>query len=959
MISIRPSLQLLPLAAVLAAFSTSPAFAQAAAEIEFFETKVRPLLVEKCAACHGEKVRMADLKLTSAEGFAMGVGGMPIVEPGDPAATRLIRAVSYQEKVKMPPTGKLPQEEIAALRKWVEMGAPWPGLEKSGDAAAKSPVAEGPESGKKAGPGPAPDPTNDPTKTDHWAFQPIVDHAPPAVDNVAWAKTGIDQFILAQLEEKGLQPAPRAGKLTLLRRAKFDLHGLPPSLEEIEEFLADESPRAFANLIDRLLASPHYGERWGRHWLDVARYADSTGVDEDKPYVHAWRYRDYVVDAFNRDLPYDQFVREQIAGDLMPPPPGQDVNINGIVATGFLALGPKALAQQDKVQMVYDVVDEQIDTTAKAFLGLTIACARCHDHKFDPILTKDYYALASIFASTASYDNPERDGSGFVVTPLVRKDIGEGYFDQQKKIKGTQRVIGTLKSVGVTEYMLKNMVPRIAGYMIAARGVYQQRHTIEHAAKKHKLDPGRLEKWVAYLKPSSEPRAHLDQWHQATAAEVRGVAQRYQDLFGEVSRDRMQGTLAWLKTAEPDLIEGKRVSSKELTSLRRDPFHTEVGDGPLEIAKEEREKVVPEEWGPQEWAKRLAPLRARAADLEANAVAAPPMACSVAEGKIVQQAVFVRGRHDSPGDIVGKRFPIVLGGWDQQPVSQGSGRKELAEFLTREDNPLPPRVMANRIWTWHFGQGLVRTPNNFGIVGERPTHPELLDYLARRFIDSGWSVKTMHRMIMLSSTYQMSSRVSDATWKADSSNLSWARFERRRLTLEEIRDSFLALSGALDTTVGGNVEPRSAGYSEFERNNRRFDPDETTRRSVYLPLHRNKLPALLNLFDFGDATTSSGKRGQTNVAPQALFMMNSEFANKQAKGFAERLLAVNQSDATRIQTAHLMALARKPSPEEAALAESYLRDYAQRQTSSKEPHHAAWKSYCKMMLASNEFHYVD
>jgi len=953
--STRPSLQLLPLAAFLAAFSSSPALAQAAAEIEFFETNVRPLLVEKCAACHGEKVKMAGLVLTSAEGFAMGVGGMPIVEPGDPAATRLMRAVSYQEKIKMPPTGKMPEEEIAALKKWVEMGAPWPSLEKSAVAVAKSPAPEGTTTGSKAAPGP----TNDPTKTDHWAFQAIIDHVPPAVENPAWAKTGIDQFILAKLEERGLGPAPPAGKLTLLRRAKFDLHGLPPSLEEIKEFLADESPRAFANLIERLLASPHYGERWGRHWLDVARYADSTGVDEDKPYVHAWRYRDYVIDAFNRDLPYDQFVREQIAGDLLPPPPGQDVNINGIVATGFLALGPKALAQQDKVQMVYDVVDEQIDTTAKAFLGLTIACARCHDHKFDPILTKDYYSLASIFASTASYENPERDGSGFVVTPLVRKDIGESYLDQQKKIKGTQRVISMLKSIGVTEYMLKKLVPRIADYMIAARAVYQQKHTIEQSADKHKLDKNRLEKWVAYLKPSSEPRAHLDSWCQARAAELNKVAERYQDLFAEVSRERMQGTLAWLKAAEQDLIAGKRVSARELTKLRRDPFHTEAGDGPLEIAKEDREKLVPEEWIPREWAKRLGPLQKRVASLEANSPPKPAMACSVSEGKFVEQAVFVRGRHDSPGDIVGKQFPIVLGGWGQQPVTEGSGRKELAEFLTREDNPLPPRVMANRIWTWHFGQGLVRTPNNFGIVGARPTHPELLDYLARRFIDSGWSVKTMHRMIMLSSSYQMSSQVSDATWNADSSNLLWSRFERRRLTLEEIRDSFLALSGALDMTVGGNVEPKAAGYSEFERNNRRFDPDETTRRSVYLPLHRNKLPSLLNLFDFGDATTSSGKRGQTNVAPQALYMMNSEFANARAKGFAERLLSGNESDRARIETAHLMALARKPGPEEIAVAESYLRDYGQRQTSSKEPHRAAWKSFCKMMLASNEFHYVD
>ena len=931
--------------AFIAGFALPLSFAQMDREIEFFENKVRPLLVEKCGACHGEKVQMAELELTSLAGFATGAGGRPIVDPVDPAASLLIRAVSYQEKIKMPPTGKLPEEEIAALEEWVEMGAPWPRPETAGPSAPKRAATQNEAA--------------DPTTTDHWAFQPIVDHSPPAIRDVAWVKTSIDQFMLAKLEEKGLQPAPPAGRLTLLRRAKFDLHGLPPTLKEIEEFLADESPRAFANLIERLLQSPHYGERWGRHWLDVARYADSTGIDEDTPYIHAWRYRDYVIDAFNRDLPYDQFVREQIAGDLLPPPPGQDVNISGIIATGFLALGPKALAQQDKVQMVYDVVDEQIDTTAKAFLGLTISCARCHDHKFDPILTRDYYSLASIFASTASYEDPKSFVANFIKTPLVRKDIGERYLEQQKKIKGAKRVINTLKSVAAMEYALKRLVPRIADYMVAARGVYEGGYTLDQSAEQYKLDKGRVRKWVAYLKPSSEPRAHLDVWQAAAPMERPVVAQQYQDLYEGVSRERMQGTLAWLEASEKNLIEGKRVSGTELAQLRREPFHTEAGEGPLEITKEERDKLKPKEWVPREWAKRLGPLQVRVAGLEANAPPAPPMACAVSEGATVQQAVFIRGRHDSPGEIVPKQFPVVLGGWDQPPVTQGSGRKELAEFLASEDNPLPARVMANRIWTWHFGQGLVRTPNNFGIVGQRPTHPELLDYLARRFIDSGWSVKTMHRMIMLSSTYQMTSHVSDEAWAADSSNRLWSRFERRRLTLEEIRDGFLALSGTLDTTIGGNIEPESAGYSEFERNNRRVDPDGTKRRSVYLPLHRNKLPTLLSLFDFGDATTSSGKRGQTNVAPQALYMMNSTFANEQASGFAERLLADEGPDEARIEKAYLMALARKAEPDETAIAEDYLRDFQQRQTSSEEPRRAAWKSLCKMLLASNEFHYVD
>ena len=337
------------------------------------------------------------------------------------------------------------------------------------------------------------------------------------------------------------------------------------------------------------------------------------------------------------------------------------------------------------------------------------------------------------------------------------------------------------------------------------------------------------------------------------------------------------------------------------------------------------------------------------------------MACAVSEGEPVAQPVFVRGRHDNHGEIVAKQFPIVLAGRGQQPVREGSGRRELAEFLTREDNPLPARVMVNRIWLGHFGDGLVRTPNNFGIVGERPTHPDLLDYLARRFVESGWSVKHLHRLIVLSSTYQMSTRVSDEAWQGDSANRLWSRFNRRRLTIEELRDNYLALSGQLDLTVGGNVEPESAGYSEFERNNRRVDPDFTMRRSLYLPLHRNKLPALFNLFDFGDATTSNGKRSQTNVAPQALYLMNSRFSNERSREFAERLLAeggdVGESEL--IERAYSMALTRRPSPEERTTAMRFLTRFGREQTSAEDARLAAWKSFCKMLTASNEFHYID
>jgi cytochrome c553 len=368
---------------ILALFLSVPLLAQSAEQLEFFEKKVRPIFAANCYSCHGPKTQMAGLNFSSAAGFEQ------VVVKGDSAQSRLYQAVSYTEKIKMPPPGKLAGHEIDDLKAWIDMGAPWP-------KEAPVPVTANPRitEGRK-----------------FWAFQPVKDYPPPKVNNVAWVKTPIDRFILAKLEEMRIRPASPAPKLTLLRRVTYDLIGLPPTSQEIDAFLADSSPEAYAKVVDRLLASPQYGERWGRHWLDVARYADSTGMDEDHIYPYAWRYRDYVVKAFNDDLPYDRFVMEQLAGDLLPAEKPGAVNERGIVATGFLALGPKPLAQQDRMKMIYDVVDEQIDTASKAFMGLTVACARCHDHKFDPILTKDYYSLASIFASSENFRNLGRPGA--------------------------------------------------------------------------------------------------------------------------------------------------------------------------------------------------------------------------------------------------------------------------------------------------------------------------------------------------------------------------------------------------------------------------------------------------------------------------------------------------------------------------------------------------------------------
>ncbi|MEO8131477.1 MAG: DUF1549 domain-containing protein, partial [Bryobacteraceae bacterium] len=354
------------------------AFGQTAEQSEYFEKRVRPILANRCQGCHNPKTGKAGLDLTTSTGFRRGADTGPIVVPGDVENSRILQVVGYRERIKMPPTGRISEEETGVLLDWVKMGAPWPpGINEVAATSAN----------KKKGYSQA--------QKNFWSFRPLHQPPLPAVREEAWAQSPIDRFVLAALEANQLSPAPRADSLTLIRRATFDLTGLPPSEEEVRAFLADHAPDAFARVVDRLLASPRYGEKWGRHWLDVARYADSTGADEDYRYPYAWRYRDYVIDAFNADLPFDQFMREQIAGDLLPPPAGKGVNTAGIVATGFLALGPKLVAEQDKVKMFYDIVDEQIDVAGKAFLGLTISCARCHDHKFDPISTKDYYSLAS------------------------------------------------------------------------------------------------------------------------------------------------------------------------------------------------------------------------------------------------------------------------------------------------------------------------------------------------------------------------------------------------------------------------------------------------------------------------------------------------------------------------------------------------------------------------------------
>ena len=916
--------------------------AQSAEETEYFEKQVRPLIVAKCQMCHSAEIKTAELDLSSAEGFVRGGASGPLVNTDHPDQSALLKVISYDEKLKMPPMGKLSDEEIGVLKRWVESGAHWPGAENVEVVEANDTIGFTAE------------------QKQWWAFQPVVDPVPSEVKDAAWARSPIDRFILAKLEENDLAPAPKADKSTLLRRASYDLTGMPPTKAELLAYLADDSENAFEQAIDRLLDSPRYGERWGRHWLNVARYADSTGNDEDHRYPYAYRYRDYVIDSFNDDTPFDRFVREQIAGDLLPPPDGKEINERGIVATGFLALGPKAVAQQDKKKMLYDVYDEQIDVVSKAMLGLTLSCARCHDHKFDPILQTDYYAMAGVFANTRSFLDPSTHVSKLLFRPLAPRAEWEEYEAEQEAIRKRKFDRDNLADIEIEKHV-ETLAPQVAEYMLAAHRVYAGGADAVAEADKAGLDAEILSKWAAYLKPGAEVRAHMADWDEATDGNRTEVAQAFEDSFKETLAEWYEELRKWRKEADRPAEEiTMGIPTKPRFEPGENRFFHEVllarKGAPFSFSDEAgKEKVLK-----AETKQRIAELEAQVVELEKNARPEPPRACAVEEKPAdahISQALFIRGDYNSLGEPTPLRFPAIIEGLDQEPVkTTGSGRLELANWIASDDNPLTARVIVNRVWQGHFGDGLVRSPDNFGKTGEKPTHPELLDWLTKRFIEDGWSIKKLHKRIMLTATYQQSSEFGETKALADPENRLLSRFTRRRLDVEEIRDGLLTVDGTIDLSMGGTMQEGFGTDGENSTDRLSINPDEQVRRTVYLPLRRANLPPVLNLFDFGDAATPMGKRTATNVAPQALFMMNSEFVAERARNLAGRLLETEDTS-ERVQDAYLRTLNRAPGAAEVDNALTYISSVRERFPEFDELD--AWQSYCRILMASNEFIYVD
>ena len=1142
---------------------------------DFFEAKIRPVLIESCLRCHGDSKKSGALRIDSREALLKGGASGEAIVPGKPEESLLIRAIQRQEDVSaMPPEKEkaLRPNQVADFVAWIKAGAVWPAKTAKFEAAK------------------------------HWAFEPIQSVTPPTVQDGAWVKCSVDAFIRSRQDVAGIVPAPPADKRSLLRRITFDLTGLPPTPDELREFLDDDSPGAFAKVVDRLLASPRYGERWGRHWLDVVRYADARDLIQlpiESDFREAWRYRDWVVAAFNRDLPYNEFITRQLAGDLLQPPDPTKIDAEALVATGMLAIADFVPGDVDKQQMIADYVNDEIDVVGRAFLGITLACARCHDHKFDPISTEDYYAMAGIFFSTRVIPSPVLGNTPLVRMPLLPAAEIKAINAQTQRDKLRLAELSQLVQVATDQEFLLHLERQVVtstprDLTAAVEFLHEKPSTLTDFAAARKLDASVLERWVKLLTNDSRrtretsdrslppsatelvkklsliaaerrerttrdlvarslatsvvlqfraddrhiainaarqvtlwpdraaiaddaappPDSHgpamatemihgrsrpvirfdgesvlqsprtvpvtgalfavfrpdpavsagtrLIGWEDSAVGQhglglmpnaagglhailrragasgdivapapansefqlisltwgADGVALfRNGEAIGTnktidaVSSDpaiaalriggpgsgagqRFRGDLCELRVYGSPLDEAARVrveaelrtrwlgeprsQSRQRLGAGDDapPISGEIGyddhvsdlydellssRSPYWIAAADRSQLLP-----QEVRERLAAQREELELLKKKPAVVIPQAVVVQEGGPLgtkhegfhDAPVFLRGNPATPGKLVPRGFPQVLLGPNPPRISEGSGRRELAHWLTRPDHPLTARVMVNRIWQHHFGEGLVRTSTNFGLRGEPPSHPELLDHLAHRFIESGWSIKAMHRLIVLSSVYQQSSLVEgqglrvEGQTKRQTSQLSTlnpqpspdpenrllARMPRRRLEAEAIRDSLLAVSGRLDATPGG------PGFLEVA----------VPRRTLYLMSVRtgSKTADFNSLFDGPDGGGILERRNQSIVAPQALYLLNDPLLDDVSAALAARLAREVPSDRDdeRIARLYELALGRAPTPAEFDIGRQLVADPAVKE---------AWARYCRVILCTNEFVYVD
>ncbi len=841
---------------------------------DFFEMRVRPVLVKNCFSCH-TATKMGGLVMESRDFLLKGGQSGPALRAGDPDNSLLIQAVRHtHERLKMPPSGKLEEREIADLVAWIRDGAVWP---------------ETPVPAAKTGHG---------TKISAeqrawWAFQRVKKPAPPAVKNPAWAKSAIDRFVLAKLEEKGMAPVGAADRRIWIRRATYDLTGLPPAPDEVDAFLKDKSANARGKVIDRLLASSRYGERWGRYWLDIARYSDDRlNSTQDDPQPNIWRYRDWVIQAHNDDMPYDKFLMAQIAGDLMPDPDRYRAGL------GFFANSPQF--QEDRV-----------DALTRGFMALTAACAQCHDHKFDPIPTRDYYSLLGVFENTKNGEHP-----------LAPAEVVEEFKRKKNAAEDAGKAVAEFENREAAQ-LAEILAAKSARYLRAARS----------GTTDGSLDAEILERWKEYL-AAEHQHPYLKDWREPSFDD--DAFQK--KLLTVLERKKQIDSENLILLGGKDDPETVRVV--EVKSLPRDEYMLW-----RELASSEksgkRESGVLFYKGNKldrflapHWLQHLEYLRAEQDRKKREVPEMYPFLMTIQDvDKPKNLRVRIRGSQENLGEEAPRQFLTVLCDGEPKPFSGGAGRLDLAKAVADPANPLTARVVANRVWMYHFGRALVGTPGNFGRLGEKPSHPELLDYLAARLIEQGWSLKALHKEIMLSATYSLGTKASAANEAIDADNKLYWRANRRRLDVEPLRDTLLFVSGELDEKSRGEAKALTDA--------------ENKRRTIYGFVSRRSLDRTLGLFDFPNPMTVSDQRIQTATPLQQLFFLNSSFAQDRARGLAARVEQAGDNRA-RIRKAYRILFQRSPDPEELKLGLQYL-------ASSRD----AWPRYAQALLGSNELVFVE
>ena len=971
---LRPLVPFTILAVLLA--SPPSATAQEAAppteaQARFFEAKVRPVLVDQCFKCHGPEKQKAGLRLDSLASALAGGDTGPAVVPGNLEESMIVEALSYGEDgPRMPPSGKLPAEQVEAITQWVKMGAPWPGSDAEGRAAAPA-VKEGYK-------------IKD-SDRDHWAFRPLVRPKPPA----GAAPNPIDRFVLGGLQARGLEPNPPASKRDLIRRATYDLTGLPPSPEEVDNFLADEAPDAYEKLVDRLLASPRYGEKWGRHWLDLVRFAETNSYERDNPKPSAWRYRDYVIRSFNDDKPYDRFVTEQLAGDEIP-----DRSTETITATGYYRLGIWDDEPSDREQALYDGFDDIVATTGQVFLGLTIDCARCHDHKLDPIPQKDYYSLVAFFRNI----NPYRNGGPTDEHPIAEPGKEGEMADRARELEAARdRVTNEIADIeGEFQRRYVGTVGDVKTPDIQDLRYRFYRDTWEALPNFDALkyeDEGELPRGLFDLSPRTRDQAFGFVFEGQLAVPEAGSY-----TFHLNSDDGSRLTIAGREVILYDGIHGERKERSAVVDLpagrvpiRLDYFQNVGGlgltvgwEGPdlprrslsadpdeaptfnLAVAiRKDGEKVL----GAERFA-LYKNLRREAALLKRKQSSFATALCVTEHGREAPQThILLRGNPHVPGDPVAPAFLTVLDVPEPTiptPSAEAlsSGRRTvLADWIASPSNPLTARVMANRVFQYHFGRGIARSPNNFGLQGDAPTHPELLDWLASELIEGGWRLKPLHRTIMLSDAYRRSSLSQPAALAKDPTNDGLWRFDMRRLTAEEIRDSVLAVTGKLNLKMyGPGIYPEipeevMAGQSMPGAGWGKSSPEEQARRSVYVHVKRSLLVPILEGFDLPETDRSSPVRFSTTQPTQALGMLNGRFLNDQAEALANRLRSEAGDDPkAQVRLALKLVAGREPSEDEIRRGTDLIAALAKREGNGPE---MALADFALVALNLNEFLYLD